>query len=340
MGSGTVTQSPDQSTYASGTNVSLTATPAAGYQFAGWGGAAAGSVNPLTVSMNVNKTVTATFTVTGSSPTFYQAVNINGEAIILDGQSWTASNRATNFRTTGRLFSNQKVTLNPATDATRTGMIRSSTSGSNLMATFSSLPTGSYGVYLYVWEDKSPRVYDISVQQTVVLRSYNSGATGHWDRLGPYLASVTNGSLIISTAGSNANLSGIELWRQPSTISARVAPAPSNLVPKPVDWSGSTPAEVARQAGPALALASVVQAYPNPTRNGQFRVGLSEEFLGELSYTVLSPLGARLAAGTLNTTLVGPIIDFDFSHELSSAGLYYLIIQNRERSVALRIIRP
>ncbi|WP_461489127.1 InlB B-repeat-containing protein, partial [Pontibacter sp. HJ8] len=61
-GSGTVSKSPNQTSYASGSTVSLTATPASGYQFAGWSGDASGNTNPLTVTMTGNKAITANFT--------------------------------------------------------------------------------------------------------------------------------------------------------------------------------------------------------------------------------------------------------------------------------------
>jgi uncharacterized repeat protein (TIGR02543 family) len=58
---GTVTKSPDQTTYAAGTVVSLTATPAVGYVFTGWSGSASGTANPLSVTMDGKKTLTANF---------------------------------------------------------------------------------------------------------------------------------------------------------------------------------------------------------------------------------------------------------------------------------------
>jgi len=59
--SGTVVKNPNQATYNSGVNVVLTATPATGYVFTSWSGDATGSTNPLTVTMNSNKNITANF---------------------------------------------------------------------------------------------------------------------------------------------------------------------------------------------------------------------------------------------------------------------------------------
>ncbi|MFT3680259.1 MAG: InlB B-repeat-containing protein [Ferruginibacter sp.] len=58
---GTITRSPNATSYATGSTVSLTATPAAGYVFTGWSNGATGTTNPVTVTMNAAKTVTANF---------------------------------------------------------------------------------------------------------------------------------------------------------------------------------------------------------------------------------------------------------------------------------------
>ena len=48
-------------TYNENSNVSITAIADAGYEFTSWSGDASGTDNPLTVSMNSNKTITANF---------------------------------------------------------------------------------------------------------------------------------------------------------------------------------------------------------------------------------------------------------------------------------------
>jgi uncharacterized repeat protein (TIGR02543 family) len=60
---GTVTRVPDQTTYSYGITVQLTATPAGGYTFSNWSGDASGTTNPLTITINGNKNITAIFTV-------------------------------------------------------------------------------------------------------------------------------------------------------------------------------------------------------------------------------------------------------------------------------------
>jgi hypothetical protein len=62
VGSGDVSKSPDQASYLSGSIVTLTATPAAGWRFAGWSGDVTGSANPANVTVNKSSAATATFT--------------------------------------------------------------------------------------------------------------------------------------------------------------------------------------------------------------------------------------------------------------------------------------
>jgi uncharacterized repeat protein (TIGR01451 family)/uncharacterized repeat protein (TIGR02543 family) len=58
---GTTSPVPGIYTYDEGTSVSVQATASAGYRFGSWSGDATGSTNPITITMNGNKTVTANF---------------------------------------------------------------------------------------------------------------------------------------------------------------------------------------------------------------------------------------------------------------------------------------
>src|SRR5262245_2103635 len=80
-GTGTVTRSPNAASYPSGTVVTLTATPGSGFQFAGWSGDLTGSANPAAITMNANKTVTATFTPVGTGP-FTLTITVVGSGTV------------------------------------------------------------------------------------------------------------------------------------------------------------------------------------------------------------------------------------------------------------------
>ena len=60
-GSGTVTKSPNATSYTYGTVVNVTATPAAGWVFHHWGGSCTGTVNPCVVTVDGAESVTAYF---------------------------------------------------------------------------------------------------------------------------------------------------------------------------------------------------------------------------------------------------------------------------------------
>jgi uncharacterized repeat protein (TIGR02543 family) len=66
VGSGSVGKNPDLTTYTHGTNVTLNATAQPGWVFSSWSGDQTGSANPVTLTMNSDKVVTATFTEVGA----------------------------------------------------------------------------------------------------------------------------------------------------------------------------------------------------------------------------------------------------------------------------------
>jgi len=71
VGNGTVTKNPNKTAYNAGEQVTLTAIPGSGATFVGWSGSATGTTNPLTITMDGNKTITATFSGGGGGGTTY-----------------------------------------------------------------------------------------------------------------------------------------------------------------------------------------------------------------------------------------------------------------------------
>jgi hypothetical protein len=61
-GSGSVAKNPDKLTYVYGEQVQLTATANQGHTFSNWSGDVSSSTNPITLTMDGNKMVTANFT--------------------------------------------------------------------------------------------------------------------------------------------------------------------------------------------------------------------------------------------------------------------------------------
>ena len=59
---GTTSPTAGTSTHDYGAQVQVTATPESGYQFSGWTGDASGTTNPITITMDADKSITASFT--------------------------------------------------------------------------------------------------------------------------------------------------------------------------------------------------------------------------------------------------------------------------------------
>lgn len=60
-GSGSTSLSPGKHDYKAGSSVTITATPAPGYEFSAWSGAVTSNTNPLTIKIDANKSLTAVF---------------------------------------------------------------------------------------------------------------------------------------------------------------------------------------------------------------------------------------------------------------------------------------
>ncbi|MBJ6110365.1 hypothetical protein JAO73_15180 [Hymenobacter sp. BT523] len=221
-----------------------------------------------TASTAVNVTVSAPANPLATGPanaTFYRAFNLGGAATTIDGRNWEASSGAANFSTNASGWSSPSSSINPSTDAARAGMIRSALFGTGPTLAVGGVASGTYSVYLYIWEDNSPETLNIQLEGQTVRTGYSTGSAGHWERVGPFTANVTDGTLNVGTTGGNANLSGLEIWKHNSTAMRSIAPSPNGFGLFPATSRPDAQAQVASaataQAGlrPASAQAAPVQ---------------------------------------------------------------------------------
>jgi RHS repeat-associated protein len=170
------------------------------------------TITVTTTSGSFTASTAVTIVASSAGSTFYRAINFNGAAVTIDGNSWEASTSAPNFSyTNGNTFANQNITLNPATDLARATMIRSCIWGSSNI-NVGAVPNGSYAIYVYVWEDNNPTTFSFSIEGTVAQSNYNSGTAGSWAKLGPFIRTVSDGVINLSVNGPEGSLSGIEIW--------------------------------------------------------------------------------------------------------------------------------
>ncbi len=161
-----------------------------------------------------------------ANATFFRALNLGGNALAIDGRPWEASAGAPNFASNTSGWASPASVLSPATDAARAEMLRSAHSGTAPAFALGAVPAASYAVYVYLWEDNAPETTNVLVEGAVVRTGYSTGSAGHWERLGPFVAAVTDGTLNVATSGGNVNVSGIEVWRMNTAVGA-VSPVPT-----------------------------------------------------------------------------------------------------------------
>ena len=85
-----------------------------------------------------------------------------------------------------------------------------------------SIPTGSYDVYVWTFEPNAPLSASLSIEQNTFLPNYNTGPAGHWDRLGPFPVTVADGNVQVQFLCVNQSdasfLSGVEVWQSSAPL--------------------------------------------------------------------------------------------------------------------------
>lgn len=191
---------------------------------------------------------------------------------------------------------------------------------------------GSYTVKLHFAEvyfsDPGQRVFDVTAEGTKVLSAYDI-----LKKVGPntavietFTVRVTDGSLSLAFAPGAAGedepkVSAIEvLTIGATTLSATSA---AHLLASP------TPAPTEHK----------LQLSPNPTSDGRFNVVLTSGYSGELTYTLLSANGAKVAEGKRQLTPATTTLSFDFTRELRQSGFYYLLLNGNGLQAQVKVLR-
>lgn len=89
MGNGLVSVEPQKTSYAAGSTVTFTAKPAPGWEFTGWSGSTTGTINPLALTMDDNKSVLATFGKSIDPNQHIITLSVGSTVAHLDGQAVT-----------------------------------------------------------------------------------------------------------------------------------------------------------------------------------------------------------------------------------------------------------
>lgn len=200
VGSGSV--SPASGSFNSGSVQTLTATPANGFVFSGWSGGATGTTNPLSVTMNANKSITATFT---AVPTYTLTTKTVG--------SGTVSPASGTFNQ----GSTQILTAKPASGFIFTGWTGDATGSSNpisvtlngnktVTATFTAIPvqTITYNVQMLPSTDYTPTVVSLNSAQIAQIFGITAAqVTSNFGTTIKYFGIKSDGSLdSVSTANA------------------------------------------------------------------------------------------------------------------------------------------
>ncbi|MEM4368447.1 MAG: CIA30 family protein [Candidatus Anstonellales archaeon] len=148
VGNGSVTKNPDQTSYAAGTQVTLTAVPGSGATFVGWSGAATGTTNPITITMDSNKTITATFS-GGQTQTYTLTVNVSptGAGTVSkspDQTSYTAGTNVTLTATPASGYAFVNWTEGTQVLGTAATLQITMTSNRTITANFQQVQAGNY----------------------------------------------------------------------------------------------------------------------------------------------------------------------------------------------------
>ncbi len=215
---GSITLNPLGGIYNTGTLVTVTAIPNSGYAFSNWSGNLSGSVNPTTITMNVNKSVTANFSVL--PPGNKNVLFVVGDAAAMGTSDLAISNRLHTGGYTVQAINDETATAGNATG--KALVLTSATVGaSTLGAKFRDV-----AVPVINWENAAQDDYWFTRTNATDFGNLGSQAsinitnTSH-----PLAAGLTNGIRTVATLGGNFS------WGEPGGTPSIIARLSDNSHP-------------------------------------------------------------------------------------------------------------
>jgi hypothetical protein len=208
-----------------------------------WSNVAAGTYT-LTARATDNHGAVATsapLTVTVSAAngaTFYKGINLNGPAVMIEGNAWLSHASAL---ASGLTLANMHqwagsytFNLTPTVDAATRSVLESGIwrsgdipgQGFQLQQT---LPNGTYQVYVWTIENyiANYRSFDIKLEGATAALGIGDLPLGEWRKYGPYTATVNDGALtmdVLRGSKGNPSLMGIAIYSLPGTAKPNQAP--------------------------------------------------------------------------------------------------------------------
>ena len=333
-GSGSITRSPDKLSYSSGESVQLTAVPASGWQFTGWSGSATGTVNPLTVTMNANKSITATFTqLSSGDPVVLFRVNAGGPAITaLDAgkPSWTVdtgTSKSTFVNSGSSVATFDGVTLHQSVDASVVPLSLFTTerwdgsAAPEMLWTFPVAQPGTYEVRLYLrngftgTSTPGSRVFSVKIEGQSIPSLTNidlAGTYGH--KVGVMLKaqvqSDQNLQIEFIHGVENPLVNGIEILRvseKTTSASTRVAKDENEKVVEKPEFF----------------------VYPNPVKD-HVQIVIHSQANTRISVSIMDAIGRTMENHQLNVAQSGEVNTIETGH--LPGGLYIIRVLSEDGS--------
>jgi hypothetical protein len=184
----------------------------------------------------------------------------------------------------------------------------------------------SYTVVLHFaeiyWTTVGSRLFDVSMEGNKVLDNYDivKKAGTFAATTETFVVNVTDGTLNILFSATIA-----DGGKDRPKISA-IEVLESGTATTTVTSTGLAPAT-------GVNIGSM-KVYPNPSRDGRYKITVPENLSGTINYKLASESGAILANGKKVILNGSAVIDFDFSREATRQGAYFLeIIVGKEKKV-------